>query len=264
MIENNNIAETEEKMEELKNVSVHPDELIEEKSEITELKEDEKTWMQEFISFIRDLIIIFVVVMTIRTYLAAPFQISGKSMETSYHDKEFIIVDKFSLVVWTPSRWDVVIFRPHASNGKEFYIKRVIALPGEQIKFQDWEVYINKNIGWTGSFIKLDETYLSALSKWRTFLPSDVQDDTFTVPDKEYFLMWDNRNNSSDSRSCFMSCSIQPSTHFIKESDVLWKVFLDFWYFNIFQEWTLRIWDLKWVYKPRFLDTPRNATYEWL
>lgn len=238
-------------------------------SEITELKTEKKKF-NEFIEFIRDLIIILIIVMIIRTYFVAPFQISWSSMETNYHDKEFIIVNKFSyaslfsMYVGHPLRWDVVIFRPHASNWKEYYIKRVLALPWETIKFQDWEVFIKKV--WDKKFIKLNETYLSPINKWKTFLPFDVKDTEFTVPTNEYFLTWDNRNNSSDSRSCFMSCSIWNSTHFIKRDDIIWKVLIDFWYFNIIWK-DPATWDisglgkLKWENKPRFFNTPKDWIY---
>lgn len=242
---------------------------VENVSEITELK-TEKTRMQEAIEFIRDLVVILIIVIIIRTYIAAPFQISWTSMETSYHDNEFIIVNKFSyawllwMKVWDPNRWDVVIFKPHAQNWKEFYIKRVIWMPWETIKFQDWEVFIKKV--WGKSFIKLNEDYLSPINKWKTFLTFDVKETEFKIPNWEYFLIWDNRNNSSDSRSCFLSCAIPDSSHFIKRNDIEWRVFLDFWYFNILKtneitkevEW---IWDLKWKNKPRFLDTPKTWIY---
>jgi cell division protein FtsX len=55
-----------------------------------------KTKLQEVIEFFRDLVIIFIVVIFIRTFIVAPFQISGSSMEESYHDGEFILVNKFS------------------------------------------------------------------------------------------------------------------------------------------------------------------------
>lgn len=101
-----------------------------ESAEITH--DSAKTKFSETIEFFRDLIIIFVVVIFIRSFIAAPFQISGSSMEESYHDGEFILVNKFSYAdfgiakVGNPERGDVVILRPHASNGKEFYIKRTI------------------------------------------------------------------------------------------------------------------------------------------
>lgn len=240
-------------------------------SQITEIKaETKKSWFQEFIEFIRDIVWILIIVFIIRTFLAAPFQISWSSMETSYHDKEFIIVNKLSYTwlfwkyIWDPSRWDVVIFRPHAQNWKEYYIKRVVWAPWDTIKFQDGDVYIKLKDSkkW---FIKLNEDYLSEVSKWKTFLPFDVKESEFIIPDWEYFLIWDNRNNSSDSRSCFQSCSLPNSTHFIKRSDIIWRVFINFWYFNIFKTnifWKIEwIWELKWVSKPRFLDTPYTWDY---
>ena len=60
------------------------------------MQEDDKTKLTEIVKFIRDLIIIIVIVLGIRTYIASPFQISGSSMEENYHDNEFIMVDKFS------------------------------------------------------------------------------------------------------------------------------------------------------------------------
>ncbi|MDD2487184.1 MAG: signal peptidase I [Candidatus Gracilibacteria bacterium] len=234
-------------------------------TEITELK-PEKSRMQEFIEFLRDLIIIFIIVMIIRTYIAAPFQISGGSMDTSYHNNEFIIVDKLSYVkigaleIGNPTRGDVVIFRPHANNGKEFYIKRVLGLPGDTIKFENGEVFIKRPND--KDFIKLNESYLSETNIKSTFLGPDIKENSFTVPEGDYFLMGDNRVNSSDSRSCFLSCSIKGSSHFIKRGDILGKVFLDFGYFNIFKEGTFELGELKWNYPPRFLNTPRKWIYK--
>jgi signal peptidase I len=62
----------------------------------TESIEESNKTLQEFISFLRDLVIIFLIVITIRVFIVTPFRINGSSMETSYHDKEYIIVDKFS------------------------------------------------------------------------------------------------------------------------------------------------------------------------
>ena len=60
-----------------------------------ELSESNKT-IREVIGFLRDLVIIFIIVIFIRSFIVTPFRINGSSMETSYHDKEYIIVDKFS------------------------------------------------------------------------------------------------------------------------------------------------------------------------
>lgn len=228
--------------------------------------------LKEAIAFFRDLAIILVVVMFVRTYVASPFRISGNSMEENYHDQEFILVDKFSYAdfgvekVGDPKRGDVVILRPHANNGKEYYIKRVIGIPGDVIEFKDGEVFLKTKD--MPEAVKLNEKYLSAFNKGRTFLPNDVRNPKFEVPEGEYFVMGDNRNNSSDSRSCFRSCVTGDVGHYLKRSDIVGKVFLDIGYFKIFDAFEMVPFQFQiaknvgWVIKPRLLDTPRIWNYE--
>lgn len=228
--------------------------------------------LSELIAFFRDLAIILVVVMFVREYVASPFRISGNSMEENYHDNEFILVDKFSYAdfavakVGDPKRGDVVILRPHAANGHEYYIKRVIGVPGDEIEFRDGEVWL-KPAG-KEEAVKLNETYLSSFNKGRTFLPNDVRNPKFTVPEGEYFVMGDNRNNSSDSRSCFRSCTTGEVGHYLKRSDIIGKVFLDLGYFKIFDSFEIVPFQFQisknvgWVLKPRLFDTPRVWNYE--
>ncbi|MDD2916626.1 MAG: signal peptidase I [Candidatus Gracilibacteria bacterium] len=229
-------------------------------AEISEESKDGK--FSETIEFFRDLAIILIVVIFLRTYVAAPFQISGSSMEESYHDREFILVNKFSYAdfgvtkIGDPKRGDVVILRPHASNGKEYYIKRAIGLPGDTIKFEGGEVFI-KSKGET-DFVKLDEGYLSITNKGKTLLPIDVKETEFTVPEGEYFVMGDNRNNSSDSRSCFQSCTIANSRHFVSRSNIIGKLSVDFGYTNIFDKNNPNAPENQ---PMRLLNTPKNWTY---
>lgn len=257
----------------------------------TESLEDSNKTLQEFIAFLRDLVIIFLIVITIRVFVVTPFRINGSSMETSYHDKEYIIVDKFSYLntpivyrdpssnawaiekliygilsslpihIWDPTRGDVVVITPHVDRKKEYYIKRVIAIPGDTIRFEDGEVLI-KTWG-SEKFIKISEKYLSSANAGQTRLPENVKVNEFTIPEWYYWVMWDNRNNSADSRSCFKICLNDDwVSHFIKRRDIVWKVLLNLWYYNIFgvdglidsKKW-------RWTYPPRFLNHPRSATY---
>jgi signal peptidase I len=98
---------------------------------------------QESLDFLKDIIIIIAVVVVIRTYLVMPFQINGQSMYASYYDKEFIMVDRLShrdipLIgqMDEMQRGDVVIFAPGVSKERKYFIKRVIALPGETLKIE--------------------------------------------------------------------------------------------------------------------------------
>lgn len=96
--------------------------------------------LKEIYDFLKDLVIIVLVVVFIRSYFILPFQISGQSMYDSYYDREFIIVDRFSYLdlpfagsMKNPTRGDVVVFNTHI-EGKEYFIKRIIATPGEMVK----------------------------------------------------------------------------------------------------------------------------------
>lgn len=247
--------------------------------------------MREFITFFRDLIIILIIVLFVRGFLVTPFRINGSSMESNYHDKEYILVDKFSytnlpveyeykakfgsgLSSWTakalrnipihigdPVRWDVVVITPHADAAKEYYIKRIIGMPGDIIRFEGGLVSIKKS--GAKDFVKLSEPYLSSANSGHTFLPESVEGNQFTIPDGYYWIMGDNRNNSADARSCFRSCSGKDvNAHFLSRKDIIGRVLLDFGYFNIFGEGgLLASGKMTWTDPPRFLNHPRNASY---
>lgn len=178
--------------------------------------------------FIKDLIIIVIIVLVIRLYIAMPFQISWQSMYSSYYDKEFIIVDRFSYLIWTPKRWDVVVFRPHVNENKEYFLKRIIWIPGDTLKIEWWEVFIKEK--WEKDFVKLEEIYLNEENKWRTFVGYDENLHTYELKDDQYFVIWDNRNHSTDSREKFGWWAWRDE--FVAKSDMIWKVFLDLGYFN--------------------------------
>lgn len=257
----------------------------------SEIKETNNLF-EEIISFCKDIIIIILIVFVIRSFLITPFQIEGNSMEDNYHGKEIIIVDVFSYLnfnhyfddylenpnnsfvnsifgvlkkipihISDPKRWDVVVIKPHIDDTeKMYYLKRIIWLPWETIKIENGKVSIKK--AESDHFITLNELYLSATNIGNTFLPSNVSQTEFLIPKDSYWVMWDNRLISADSRWCFLDCSRKNSTHFLPRKDIVWKVLLDLGYFNIFKEDAFpKLGTFSWIHKPRFLDTPRSATY---
>ena len=207
----------------------------------------------------KDLVIIVLLVLFIRTFLAMPFQINGQSMYSSYYDKEFIIVDRLSYRVGEIKRWDVVVFKPHVSQVKEFYLKRIIGLPGETVMIKDGVVSI-KDQG-ADSFTALDETYLNDENYGYTFVNAVAEESTFVVPQGEYFVLWDNRNHSTDSRQCFASCSYPWAVHYVRAQDITGKVFLDLGYFN-FKEFDFIHPQLAIDTTPKFLNSPKNHDYK--
>lgn len=119
-----------------------------------------------------------------------PHKISGQSMMPNFQDGEFLLTEKVTYYTRSPARGDVVVFMPPISTTDEF-IKRVIALPGEKVMVRNGRVYINDKL--------LPEYYIpeGVATSGGPFLSENVE---FTVPDGLYFVMGDNRPNSSDSR----------------------------------------------------------------
>ena len=193
--------------------------------------------LREVLDFVKDLIIIIWLVVFIRTFLVLPFQINGQSMYTSYYDREFIIVDRLSYLDvpyvknGTPKRGDVIVFRPHVNKEKEYYIKRIIGLAWDTVKIVDGKVYI-KTVS-SPDFQELDETYLSKENQGSTYVNWLSKEKTYEVSEWKYFVMWDNRVASTDSRSCFSMCWFEGRTNFIEDADIVGKVFIDLGYFNI-------------------------------
>lgn len=109
-------------------------------------------------------------------------------MEPNFYDHEYLIIDEISYRFNEPQRGDIVVFK-YPKDTKQYFIKRVIGLPGDKVKIQDNAVYINGN--------KLEESYL--LAGTETVLPVRGYGEV-TLAEDEYFLLGDNRGQSLDSR----------------------------------------------------------------
>jgi len=119
-----------------------------------------------------------------------PHKISGVSMSPNYPDSEYLLTEKVSYYKSSPKRGDVVVFTPPVSS--DDYIKRIIALPGENISIKNNGIYIN------GELLKEDYIKNVVLTQGESFL---TEGQTYKVPDGEFFVMGDNRSHSYDSRS---------------------------------------------------------------
>lgn len=150
--------------------------------------------------FFLDLIETFVIglslFLVVYLFFMQPHQVSGLSMEPNLHTNDYVLTDKISYRLGTPQRGDVIVFHAPpaahcpAGTGCDF-IKRVMGLPGESIEVKDNGIYVN------GS--KLPEPYLpdGTITSANAFTTGRV----ITLGQDEYFVVGDNRTNSSDSRS---------------------------------------------------------------
>ena len=128
-------------------------------------------------------IIIVIVVALIRTFIITPVQVEGMSMYSTLDDKEILLLKKYDK---SYDRFDVVVF--NYNNTK--LIKRVVGLPGDTVEYKDNKLYIN------GKYIK--EEFLKNNQETYDFSLEDLGYET--LPDGYYFVMGDNRTNSTDSR----------------------------------------------------------------
>jgi signal peptidase I len=151
--------------------------------------------LRAFGSFIWELIKVFVlalvIIVPLRVFVAEPFIVSGTSMVPTYHNREYLIIDKVSYRAHEPSRGDVIVFK-YPKDLSQYFIKRIIALPGEKVKVDQGHVVVYNKEHPEG--IRLPENYLP--NENVTFGRSDV----VTLGPEEYFVLGDNRQASSDSR----------------------------------------------------------------
>ncbi|HBW73760.1 MAG TPA: signal peptidase I [Candidatus Magasanikbacteria bacterium] len=129
-------------------------------------------------------------IFVVRTFLFKPFYVRGASMETNFFDSEYLIIDEVSYRVHEPKRGDVIVFR-YPNDPSEYFLKRVIGLPGETVTVRNGQVVvINKDFS---NGIVLNEAYL----RFGLRTPGDT---TATMKEGQYFVMGDNRPASWDSR----------------------------------------------------------------
>ncbi len=135
-------------------------------------------------------LIVTAIVLPIRYFLVQPFYVKGASMEPNFEDHEYLIIDELTYRFRVPSRGEICVFR-YPNDPSQFFIKRIIGLPGETVTVSGGHVTVVTVAGQTET---LDESaYLAA-----SVVTSG--DKTVTLGTDEYFVLGDNRPNSLDSR----------------------------------------------------------------
>ncbi|MEA1937386.1 MAG: signal peptidase I [Patescibacteria group bacterium] len=162
----------------------------------TEIKKTEKS--SSFLSDLKDfsfdtikiVVISLVVIIGIRTFVMQPFFVNGQSMEPNFYDGDYLIVNEISYRFDNPQRGDVIIFH-YPNDPRQFFIKRVIGLPGEKIEIKNSKITIYNKENPDG--LVLDEFYLPKTAVI-------IKDYSQELKNDEYYVLGDNRTASSDSR----------------------------------------------------------------
>lgn len=157
----------------------------------------------EVMEYVEAFVIAVVLAGFIITFVAQSFLVQGSSMEPTLHNGERLLVNKFIYRFRLPDRGDIVVFK-YPADPKRKFIKRVVALPGDEVEIREGKVFINDMA--LKEDYTLDQTYGS-------YGPE-------VVPDKSIFVMGDNRNNSEDSR--FSDVGFVPLTSVVGEAFVIY------------------------------------------
>lgn len=147
---------------------------------------------QSFLEFVQVVVISLAIIIPVRYFLVQPFYVKGASMEPNFYDKEYLIIDEISYRFHEPARGDVVVFHPPVAPS-DYFIKRVIGLPGERVVIRRGTITIFNKENPHGAILK-EDSYLS--SGFSFYSDTDV-----TLEDQQYFVLGDNRSASHDSRS---------------------------------------------------------------
>lgn len=150
-----------------------------------------KNLFEDIFDVVKTVVVVLVLAFVIRTFLFQPFVVDGHSMDPNFYDQEYLLVNKLTYRIGNPERGDVIVF--DAPNTEDVqYIKRIIGLPGENVKIMNKKIYIDGKV--------LDEEYIDYASSLTLIKNSDNATLDVTLSDDEYFVLGDNREHSSDSR----------------------------------------------------------------
>jgi len=144
-----------------------------------------------FLGFIETIVIALAIFVVVYRFLFQPHQVKGSSMYDNFHDGEYLLTDKVTYRFRSPERGDVVVFKAPQNEDYD-YIKRIIALPGDTVKISGGQVFVNNTLINESGFLDARITTHAGLYA--------KEGQNVTIPAAEYFVMGDNRNNSSDSR----------------------------------------------------------------
>ena len=144
-------------------------------------------------------------------YVCQRTEVIGDSMQTTLYDGDNLMVDKISYRFKDPERFDIIVF-PYEYGERTYFIKRIIGLPGETVKIDQYGIiYIN------------DKALVESYGK-EVIRDPGITINSITLGEDEFFVLGDNRNNSKDSRD--------PSVGTIEKDRILGKAWLQIWPLN--------------------------------
>ena len=134
-----------------------------------------------------EILAVMLIAVVLVLFIGFRIKVVGASMSPTLESGEEILVNRFRYKIFSPKQNDLIVFLPNGNEKSHYYIKRVIACPGDKVQIKDGVVYVNGK--------KFDEKVAVANIENPLLAENEI-----TVGEDEYFVLGDNRNNSEDSR----------------------------------------------------------------
>jgi len=177
------------------------------RSYIEEYEEKKTSLLGEILSFVLYIAVVVGITFFIITFVGQRTYVSGSSMENTLSDGDNLIVDKISYRFRDPQRFDIIVF-PFRYQEHVYYIKRIIGLPGETVQIVDGDIYIDGEV--------LRESYGREVIK-----SAGLAAEPIALGEDEYFVLGDNRNDSTDSRD--------PSVGVLHRDELIGRAWVRIW-----------------------------------
>lgn len=181
---------------------------------LDEKKEKKDNFLKELFEYVKMIAIVVVTVLIVNQFILINARIPSESMANTILAGDQIFGNRLAYLFDDPERYDIVIFK-YPDDRSQYFIKRVIGLPGETVTIVDGDVYVTTA---EGEEILVEDS----------FLPEDANGSygPYDVPEGSYFMLGDNRNWSKDSRYW--------NNTYVPEDDILGKAVLRYWPLNKF------------------------------
>lgn len=143
--------------------------------------------VREVLSWIVEIVVLIGLAYVLVSFFGIRTNVVGQAMEQTLENDDDILVNKFAYIISKPKQGDVIVFLPNGNKKSHYYVRRVVAVPGDTVQIKDGALYVN------------DELYKESTDV-ASMEDAGIASDAIKLEKDEYFVLGDNRNNSEDSR----------------------------------------------------------------